>query len=184
MHSMTTVRDKNIRTADITLAFLLSFHTKKDLIDIADKLDLYVSPNITKDKMSQRLADGMLSNPMEIVTRLSKPELQLLDELVKAGSDEFVQRKQRKTYYMLQKLGLVATYEDDAKGLWHMIMPDEVRTALQGYYEPYLDMANAGKKGPTAKQLRMAAFMRDILGHDDFTIIGNQVINHRATRQE
>lgn len=183
MDTITTVRDMNVRSADMTLAFLLTFHAKKDLIGIADRLDLYVSPNITKEKMSQRLAAAVLANLIEIVFRLSKSELQLLDELVKAGPDAFVQRKQRKTYYMLQKLGLVVTYEDDAKGLWHMMMPDEVRTALQDIYPSYLEMALAGKKGPTAKQLRMASFMRQFLGHDDFTIIGNQIINHRADKE-
>lgn len=69
-------------TSDIQLARILYSTTKEKLSKIANRLDLYVSPNIAKDKMAHRLADEMLSNPIEIISRLSRTELLLLEEFL------------------------------------------------------------------------------------------------------
>ena len=105
----------------------------------------------------------------------------MLEELIKAGPNNYVEKKLRKTFYMLQKWGLVLTHEDLAKNKWYLLMPDEVRTALESVSGPYIAMAKEGKKGPTAKELRMASIMGDILGHTDFTIVNSMVINHRLS---
>lgn len=70
----------------------------------------------------------------------------------------------RKTRYKLQKLYLVATYCDEANQECHMLMPDELRAVLAKDYKSYLDLAEKGQKGPTAKQLRMMAAMKRIMG--------------------
>ena len=49
------------------------------------------------------------------------------------------------------------------KGTRHP-MPDELREALSSNYKFYLDLAEKGQKGPTAKQLRMMAAMKRIMG--------------------
>ena len=82
---------------------------------------------------------------------------------------------------MLQKWGLVLTYEDETNSKWYLLMPDEVREALAAVSSSYIEMAKEGKKGPSAKDLRMASFMADLLGHTDFTIVDGMVINHRPT---
>ena len=56
------------------------------------------------------------------------------------------------------------TYCDEEKQEWHMLMPDELREALSNDYRFYLDLAEKGQKGPTAKQLRMMAAMKRIMG--------------------
>ena len=43
-------------------------------------------------------------------------------------------------------------------------MPDELRGALSSNYKYYLDLAEKGQKGQTAKQLRMMAAMKRIIG--------------------
>lgn len=166
------------------LADILVCKTKEAMAKIAHRLDLYVSPNIAKAKMAARLAQEMLENPIEIVSRLSKTELLLLEEFLIADPGTYIIKKARKTEYMLQKLCLVLTYEDAAAGKWHLLMPDEVRGALMKDAFPYIEMAKAGRKGPSAKELRMRSFMTDLLGHSDFTLIGNTVINHRTPPTE
>lgn len=98
------------------------------------------------------------------MSNLNKQELQIIDEFVKGGANTYVIRKMRKTEYKLQKLYLVATYCDEEKQEWHMLMPDELREALSNDYRFYLDLAEKGQKGPTAKQLRMMASMKRIMG--------------------
>ena len=98
------------------------------------------------------------------MSNLNKQELQIIDEFVKGGANTYVVRKMRKTQYKLQKLYLVATYCDEANQEWHMLMPDELREALSSNYKFYLDLAEKGLKGPTAKQLRMMAAMKRIMG--------------------
>lgn len=45
-----------------------------------------------------------------------------------------------------------------------MLMPDELREGLSNDYRFYLDLAEKGQKGPTAKQLRMMPAMKRIMG--------------------
>ena len=180
---MVTIKDKSFRSAQ-KLSSILYVMKKDELLKIAKRLDFYVSPNITKDKIASRLAAAMLAEPVEIVSRLSKTELLLLEELINAGPDSYVEKKLRKSPYMLQKWGLVLTYEDEANGRWHLLMPDEVRETLAPVGASYIAIAKEGKKGPSAKELRMASFMADLLGHTDFTIIDGMVINHRAANSK
>lgn len=88
----------------------------------------------------------------------------MVDEFVKGDANTYVVRKMRKTQYKLQKLYLVATYEDKETQEWHMLMPDELREVLSKDNKSYLDLAEKGQKGPTAKQLRMMAAMKRIMG--------------------
>lgn len=95
---------------------------------------------------------------------VQKQELQIIDEFVKGGTNTYVVRKMRKTQYKLQKLYLVATCCDEENPEWHMLMPDELRDALAKDYKFYLDLAEKGQKGPTAKLLRMMTAMKRIMG--------------------
>lgn len=134
------------------------------MLKVCDKFDLYVSPNLKKDETARRTAQEMLYNPIEILSRLNKQKLQMVDEFVKGDANTYVVRKMRKTQYKLQKLYLVATYEDKETREWHMLMPDELREVLSKDYKFYLDLAEKGLKGPTPKQLRMMAAMKRIMG--------------------
>ena len=111
------------------------------MLKACDKLDLYVSPNLKKDETVRRIAQEILDNPIEILSRLYKQELQMVDEFVEGDANTYVVRK---TQYKLQKLYLVATYCDEEKQEWHMLMPDELREALSSNYKFYLDLAEKG----------------------------------------
>lgn len=112
------------------------------------------------------------------MSRLSKTELLILEEILDAGPNAYIEKKMRKTPYMLQKWGLVFTNEDEAAGKWYLLMPDEVREALEECARPYIALAKEGKPLPTAKDLRMRAVMTDLLGTDDFTIVNGIVIRN------
>lgn len=161
---MIVIPNKNFTADSIRLVQLLNSTTKVNMLKACDKLDLYVSPNLKKDETARRIAQEMLDNPIEILSRLNKQELQIVDEFVKGGANTYVVRKMRKTQYKLQKLYLVATYCDEANQEWHMLMPDKLRETLSSNYKFYLDLAEKGQKGPTAKQLRMMAAMKRIMG--------------------
>ena len=108
-----------------------------------------------------------MDNPIEVVSRLSKAELQIIDEFVNGDDSTYVVRKQRKTPNMLQKYFMVVTYCDDDHMEWHMLMPSDIRKALSTDYKFYLDLALQGKKGPSAKDLRRLAFIRQLFGEDE-----------------
>ena len=97
-------------------------------------------------------------------TKVNMQELQIVDEFVKGDANTYVVRKMRKTQYKLQKLFLVATYEDKENQEWHMLMPSELTKALSTSLNFYLDMANKGIKAPSAKQLRMMSALGQFLG--------------------
>ena len=161
---MIVIPNKNFTADGIRLVQLLNSTTKVNMLKACDKLDLYVSPNLKKNETARRIAQEMLDNSIEILSRLNKQELQIVDEFVKGDANTYVVRNMRKTQYKLQKLYLVATYCDEANQEWHMLMPDELREALSSNYKFYLDLAEKGQKGPTAKQLRMMAAMKRIMG--------------------
>ena len=117
------IPNKNFTADGIRLVQLLNSTTKVNMLKACDKLDLYVSPNLKKDETARRIAQEMLDNPIEILSRLNKQELLIVDEFVKGNANTYVVRKMRKTQYKLQKLFLVATYEDKESQEWHMLMP-------------------------------------------------------------
>lgn len=161
---MIVLPDTKTFDSSIRLVQLVGGVTKANMLKVCDKLDLYVSPNLKKDETARRVAQELLNSPIEILSNLNKQELQIIDEFVKGGANTYVVRKMRKTQYKLQKLYLVATYCDEVNQEWHMLMPDELREALSSNYKFYLDLAEKGQKGPTAKQLRMMAATKRIMG--------------------
>lgn len=161
---MITIPDTEFKAGDIRLAQILNSTTKVNMLKVLKKFDLYASPNLKKDETARRVAAVALDNPIEILSRLNKTELQIVDEFVKGADDTYVVRKQRQTPYILQKYYLVVTYCDEAKGEWHMLMPKELRESLAADLPFFLDCATKGVKAPSAKELRMMAAMRDFLG--------------------
>ncbi len=153
-----TIKDRTF-TSNISLASILNVMTKVEMLKICDKLELYVSPNQKKEETARRVAREILDSPEDVLHVLNKQELQLVDEFVKAGANHYAVRKARKTPYKLQQYGLVLTYKDTASEEWHMLMPDEVRESLKDDYKTYLDLAEAGTKLPSKKQLRLMAFI-------------------------
>ena len=158
---MITIPNTNYNARDIQLAQILNSTTKVNMLKVLKKFDLYASSNLKKDETARRVAAEVLDNPIEILSRLSKTELQIVDEFVKGGDDTYVVRKQRQTFYILQKYFLVVTYCDEAKGEWHMLMPKALRESLATSLPFYLDCAMKGVKAPSAKELRMMSMMRD-----------------------
>ena len=161
---MIVLPDTKTFDSSIRFVLLLNSTTKVNMLKAWDKLDLYVSPNLKKDETARRIAQEMLDNPIEILSRLNKQELQIVDEFVKGDASTYVVRKMRKTQYKLQKLYFVVTYEDNDKQEWHMLMPSELTKALSTSLNFYLDMANKSVKAPSAKQLRMMSAFGQFLG--------------------
>lgn len=161
---MITIPNTNYKSADISLAQILNSTTKVNMLKVLKKFDLYASPNLKKDETARRVAAEVINNPIEILSRLSKVELQIVDEFVKGGDDTYVVRKERNTAYILQKYYLVVTYCDQAKGEWHMMMPKALRESLATSLPFFLDCAMKGVKAPSAKELRMMSAMREFFG--------------------
>ena len=72
-------------TSDITSMLMVC--TKENMLDTCKKLGLYVSPNLRKEETARRIAQEILDNPLAVLCSLSKSELQLVDEFVKAGPE-------------------------------------------------------------------------------------------------
>ena len=163
---MTITIPNSTWTSNVPLANILSVMTKVEMLKICNKLELYVSPNLKKDETARRVAREILDNPCDVLHVLNKQELQLVDEFVTSGPNHYAVRKMRNTFYKLQQYGLVLTYKDEANAEWHMIMPDEVRKSLEADYKTYLDLAEAGQKLPSKKQLRMMAMLGRLHGEN------------------
>lgn len=158
---MITIKDTHF-TSDIDLASMLMVRTKENMLQLCKKLDLYVSPNLKKEETARRVARELLDNPLNVLQSLSKTELRLVDEFVKAGPNVYVHCKMRKTMLKLHKYSLVLTYEDNEKGEWVMLMPDSVRDSLADSYHFYLDMAEKGIKAPNVRELRIISMLNKL----------------------
>ena len=113
---MITLPNKTYTSDAIHLFQILGSTTKVNMLKVCKKFDLYVSPNLKKDETARRIANEVIDNPIEIISRLSKVELQILDEFVKGDDSTYVVRKERKIPYILQKYFMVVTYCDEEKG--------------------------------------------------------------------
>ena len=76
-------------------------------------------------------------------------------DFVDAGPNAYLTRKMRKTFYKLQKYGLVLTYEDWEKHEWRMLMPDGVREVLSANLPGLLTLVEKIGRVPSYKELRM-----------------------------
>lgn len=99
---MITLPNKTYTADSIHLSQILGSTTKVNMLKVCKKFDLYVSPNLKKDGTARRVADEVIDNPIEIISRLSKAELQILDEFVKGDDSTYVVRKECKITYILQ----------------------------------------------------------------------------------
>ena len=90
-----TVPSKDYRADDISLLQILNSTTKANMLSVCKKFDLYVSPNVKKIETARRISEGLIDNPIEVVSRLSKVELQIIDEFVNGDDSTYVVRKQR-----------------------------------------------------------------------------------------
>lgn len=84
-------------SSNFSLSEILSVLTKTEMLTICNKLDLYVSPNLKKDETARRVAQEILAQPINVLSQLCKAELQLLDMIEKAGPNQYIVVKQRKT---------------------------------------------------------------------------------------
>ena len=155
---MVTLPDTTF-TSSMPLSEVLVVMTKAEMLSICKKLDLYVSPNVKKSETARRLAEEMLDQPLAILCTLCKNELQLAKDFVDAGPNAYLTRKMRKTFYKLQKYGLVLTYEDWEKHEWRMLMPDCVRESLSFSLPTVLQIVEKAGKMPSYKELRTLAFL-------------------------
>lgn len=151
---MVTLPDTTF-TSSMPLSEVLVVMTKAEMLSICKKLDLYVSPNVKKSETARRLAEEMLDQPLAILCALCKNELQLAKDFVDAGPNAYLTRKMRKTFYKLQKYGLVLTYEDWEKHEWRMLMPDCVRESLSVNLPDLLTLVEKIGRVPSYKELRM-----------------------------
>lgn len=151
-------------TSDISLFQILMSTTKVEMLKVCDKLDFYVSPNVSKEKTASRLEDELLNGSIDILCTLNKQELEIVDEFVKGGANTYVVKKMRKMPYKLQKYYLVLTYCDYENEKWHLLMPDKVRESLAETLPFFLDLARKGLKPPTARQIRIASALRNVFG--------------------
>lgn len=158
---MITIKNTDF-TSNLSLAAVLAVRTKEQMLDTCKKLDLYVSPNIRKDEMARRLAAEILDYPLAVLCSLGKNELQLVQEFVQAGPNQYIVRKMRKTPYKLQKFSLILTYEDFDKMEWHMLMPDCVRESLQPSLPALLALVEQIGKVPSYKDIRRMMFMHSL----------------------
>lgn len=151
---MVTLPDTTF-TSSMPLSEVLVVMTKAEMLSICKKLDLYVTPNVKRSETARRLAEEMLDQPLAILCTLCKNELQLAKDFIDAGPNAYLTRKMRKTFYKLQKYGLVLTYEDWEKHEWRMLMPDCARESLSVNLPGLLTLVEKIGRVPSYKELRM-----------------------------
>ncbi len=72
---------------------------------------------------------GIVGNVKQILEKLPAEEFGFVRRLVDAGADGHIEVPMKKdgTFYNIQNMFMVVTYEDKAAGMWHLIMLDKVR---------------------------------------------------------
>lgn len=114
----------------------LSSRTKAELARMSDFLGINVPARLKKDEYADALAQEILSEPENWLVRLSRYELQLMQQLVKAGKDGSVSDTLLQIRLPAITMGFLNDERDEADHtVWHYTMPDELRKAV----EPHID---------------------------------------------
>ena len=98
------------------------------------ELDLYVNPNLKKEETARRIAQEILDNPLAVLCSLSKSELQLVDEFVKAGPNQYITKKMRKTQY--KYAGAVTVLIEVLESFTYHFVEDEHYNYFDDMYSP------------------------------------------------
>lgn len=117
----------------------LKMNTKEDLKQMAKILCLPVPTKLRKDEYATYFAEAVLACPDMWLPRLTQYELTLLDKLVKAGTDTYVETTNSFMVSTLEILSFVATdtcHLEESK-VRYMIC-DELREAVAPYLNNYL----------------------------------------------
>ena len=76
---MITLPNTTYKASDISLSAILNSTTKVNMLTVLKKFDLYASLNLKKDETARRIAREVIDIPIEILSRLNKTELQIVD---------------------------------------------------------------------------------------------------------
>lgn len=158
---MVTISNTDFKS-DMRLCNVFNVVAKDKIVGTIIKLGEYISPNLKKGETAVRAADIILHNPLLVLDDLNKNELQLVKEFVAAGSNVYVERKMRKTFYKLQKYNLVLTYEDNGNQVWKMLMPDEVREAFARHIGEAMEYKELYPHKLSSKERAINAFLSSL----------------------
>lgn len=123
--------------SSIKLVDAFKINTKEELKDISKLLRISVSSKLRKEEYSATLARKVLSNPEAWLSRLTYYELTLLQKLVHAGPENFVEEPDFLIESTLEYLSLVfvdRSFSMD-EGKVRYIICDELRESIA----PHLD---------------------------------------------
>lgn len=69
---MITLPDKSFKSSSIRLSQVYRSMTKVNMLKICKKLDIYVSPNLHKDKTAARVAEAVFDDPISVLYALQQ----------------------------------------------------------------------------------------------------------------
>ena len=123
---------------NLDLEWMMSFDTKKNILEHCRLVDVAVNRNLRKAEIGFALADFFQRDPFWTVNKLSAEEQSLLAKLVvfKSGDCLTYPRNDDK-FLQMQKLHLVVTYQTDSE--WKIFMPDCIRKIISRGAEADID---------------------------------------------
>lgn len=112
-------------------------NTEDDLYDIADIMYLSTSGGPGKEEFAQTMADEILASPDKWLFQLTHNELTLLQKLVEAGPDTYVETENMLMGNSLEAFLLVLSDREKNIGKVRYMICDELREAIAPYLENY-----------------------------------------------
>ena len=126
------------------LVWNLTVNTKSDLVNIAKLLGVSIRSSLKKDDYVDTLSEVILACPDKWLCQLTHYELVLLQKLVKAGPNTYVEEPNPQYDLMLSITSLIIT-DQKAPGKVRYMICDDLREAIASY----LDAALAEKEKET-----------------------------------
>lgn len=125
--------------SSIQLVDDLKINTKEDLKNMAELLRLYIPSKLRKDEYAAYFAEMVLISPDIWLPQLTHYELKLLQKLVEAGPDTFIEASNIQMVTALEMLSLVVTdYNYVEEGKIRYMICDELREAIAPYVNHYV----------------------------------------------
>ncbi len=137
---MITLRRKDYNTA-IRLGIVLPVSNKADLYEATKLMGVQGCSKYNKAELCDIIEDLLLHDTLPwILTTLPKEEIAIVKKLVDVGPNTYVEVPMRKddSFYRIQKMFFVVSYEDNENRVYHMVMPDAVRENCAKYIDRFI----------------------------------------------
>lgn len=171
--------------SSIKLVDILKYSTKEHLKEMSGMVRLPIPTKLRKDEYATYFAEAVLLSPDMWLPQLTHYELELLDQLVKAGPNSSIEAVLPLMPTMLEDLSFILTdnYHIEDGKIRYMIC-DELREAVAPYLNEYLTSEKQSVRSKVVQYTLGIINLYGFLSYNDLYTLLDFFLNDEVTKRE